>query len=291
MKPNKIKRILKKLKLINENSVKLYSTGTRDNKDIKVYKDEHTGIIFIDDYITEKKVYELGKYREDKKRISGDPSYERSIDLKRRLTNYQQFYLGKKVIDFGCGSGDFLRAVKSKSMQCCGVEIQKDYRENLKDNGINCLESLSELKNSLYDSAFAFHSVEHLNNPILFLKEIKKKLNKNGVAIIEVPHANDFLLNIIKHEAFKKFTLWSQHLILHTRLSLEIFLKEAGFSNIIIQGIQRYPLSNHLKWILENKPGGHKSIISSLDSDNLHLAYERALQKIDATDTLVAIAK
>ena len=291
MKPNKIKQILKKLKLINENSVKLYSTGTRDNKDIKVYKDEHTGIIFIDDYITEKKVYELGKYREDKKRISGDPSYERSIDLKRRLTNYQQFYLGKKVIDFACGSGDFLRAVKSKSMQCCGVEVQKDYRENLKDNGINCLESLSELKNSLYDSAFAFHSVEHLNNPILFLKEIKKKLNKNGVAIIEVPHANDFLLNIIKHEAFKKFTLWSQHLILHTRLSLEIFLKEAGFSNIIIQGIQRYPLSNHLKWILENKPGGHKSIISSLDSDNLHLAYERALQKIDATDTLVAIAK
>mgnify|MGYP001360750708 CR=1 FL=1 len=291
MKPNKIKQILKKLKLINENSVKLYSTGTRDNKDIKVYKDEHTGIIFIDDYITEKKVYELGKYREDKKRISGDPSYERSIDLKRRLTNYQQFYLGRKVIDFGYGSGDFLRAVKSKSMQCCGVEVQKDYRENLKDNGINCLESLSELKNSLYDSAFAFHSVEHLNNPILFLKEIKKKLNKNGVAIIEVPHANDFLLNIIKHEAFKKFTLWSQHLILHTRLSLEIFLKEAGFSNIIIQGIQRYPLSNHLKWILENKPGGHKSIISSLDSDNLHLAYERALQKIDATDTLVAIAK
>lgn len=291
MKSKKIKHILKKLKLISENSIKLYSIGTRDNKDIKVYKDELTGIIFIDDYITEKKIYELGKYREDKKRISGDPSYERSIDLERRLSNYSQFYLGKKIIDFGCGSGDFLRSVKGKSTECCGVEIQKDYRKYIKDNGLHCVEDLSELKNNLYDSVFAFHSVEHLNDPISSLKEIKKKLTKNGLAIIEVPHANDFLLNMIKLESFKKFTLWSQHLILHTRLSLEIFLKEAGFSNILIQGVQRYPLSNHLKWLSENKPGGHKSFISSVDSDDLHLAYERSLQKIDATDTLVAIAK
>lgn len=291
MKSNKIKQILKKLKLISENSIKLYSRGTRDNKNIKVYKDELTGIIFIDDFLTEKKVYELGKYREDKKIISGDPSYERTIDLKRRLSNYSQFYLGKKIIEFGCGSGDFLRSVTSKSDECCGVEIQKDYIDYLKDNGINCIENLSELKDNLYDSVFAFHSVEHLNDPISSLKEIKKKLNKNGVAVIEVPHANDFLLNIMKLESFKKFTLWSQHLILHTRLSLEVFLKEAGFSSILIQGVQRYPLSNHLKWLLEDKPGGHKSIISSLDSDDLHLAYEKALQKIDATDTLVAIAK
>ena len=291
MKSNKIKQILKKLKLISENSIKLYSRGTRDNKNIKVYKDELTGIIFIDDFLTEKKVYELGKYREDKKIISGDPSYERTIDLKRRLSNYSQFYLGKKIIEFGCGSGDFLRSVTSKSDEGCGVEIQKDYIDYLKDNGINCIENLSELKDNLYDSVFAFHSVEHLNDPISSLKEIKKKLNKNGVAVIEVPHANDFLLNIMKLESFKKFTLWSQHLILHTRLSLEVFLKEAGFSSILIQGVQRYPLSNHLKWLLEDKPGGHKSIISSLDSDDLHLAYEKALQKIDATDTLVAIAK
>ena len=119
---------------------------------------------------------------------------------------------------------------------------------------------------------------------------MKKKLKKGGVVIIEVPHANDFLLDILELGSFKRFTLWSQHLILHTRISLKAFLKEAGFSNILIQGVQRYPLSNHLRWIGDKKPGGHKSIISSIDSDELYEAYENSLQKLDATDTLVAIA-
>jgi hypothetical protein len=38
------------------------------------------------------------------------------------------------------------------------------------------------------------------------------------------------------------------------------------------------------------KPGGHKSILSSIDTEDLSDAYERSLQMVDATDTLVAIA-
>lgn len=64
-----------------------------------------------------------------------------------------------------------------------------------------------------------------------------------------------------------------------------------GLEEIQIEGVQRYPLSNHLNWLANGKGGGHKSPLSALDSDELLDAYQNALARIDATDTLVAIAK
>lgn len=34
-------------------------------------------------------------------------------------------------MDFGCGHGDFLRALHSKALRCVGIEIQQDLLENL----------------------------------------------------------------------------------------------------------------------------------------------------------------
>ena len=119
---------------------------------------------------------------------------------------------------------------------------------------------------------------------------MKKKIGNGGSIIIEVPHANDFLLNVLKSEAFKEHTLWSQHLILHTRTSLHRFLDYVGFKNIVIRGIQRYPLSNHLWWLTKGQPGGHKKSLAMIDDVMTKAYYESALQGIDATDTLLATA-
>ena len=112
-----------------------------------------------------------------------------------------------------------------------------------------------------------------------------------GTLIFDVPQANDFLLSVAQNEPFKQFTLWSQHLVLHTRESLKCMIEYVGFEDILIKSVQRYPLSNHLNWIINGKPGGHKSELSSLETLYLRDAYTNSLSKINATDTLVAIAK
>ena len=118
-----------------------------------------------------------------------------------------------------------------------------------------------------------------------------ERLQSCGYVLIEVPHANDFLLNYLACDEFKQFTLWSQHLVLHTRESLRKTLEFVGFKNVKIEGVQRYPLSNHLNWLANGKAGGHKSPLSSIESDVLFDAYQNALAKIDANDTLVALAE
>ena len=67
----------------------------------------------------------------------------------------------------------------------------------------------------MFDTIFSFHTLEHLPNQIEVLKNLKNYINIGGSLIIEVPHANDFLLKKLEVEEFKEFTLWSQHLILH----------------------------------------------------------------------------
>lgn len=81
-----------------------------------------------------------------------------------------------------------------------------------------------------------------------------------------------------------------QHLVLHTRESLRLFLADAGFRDIQIAGVQRYGLANHLTWLSRGEPGGHRTTLAAFETPALGEAYADALARIDATDTLVAIA-
>ena len=65
------------------------------------------------------------------------------------------------------------------------------------------------------------------------------------------------MLKKLSAKSFVNFTLWSEHLILHTKESLKCFLKKAGFNNNKIFFYQRYNLNNHIGWAIYDKGGGH----------------------------------
>lgn len=217
--------------------------------------------------------------------------YEDLMDCERRFEKYSQFIVGKNICDFGCGAGSFLRKSSSSAKYVSGIELQIDFSEALNRDGIDCFNDLQESKVT-YDSIFLFHCLEHLQDPISILKGIYSKLKPcgEGRIVIEVPHARDFLMDKLCNKSFLDFTLWSQHLILHTRHSLGAMLNDAGYKNITIEGIQRYSIANHINWLKDSRPGGHKEPLSIFETQDLREAYALALSKIDANDTLVAIA-
>ena len=286
-----MKSLLAELDIIDTEQLEIFSTRTRDQADLCVLRDTESGVIFIDGFLTEQSSYASGSYREELKKIYGARHHEINIDVSRRIKDYKQFYVGKNILDFGCGEGSFLRGIMDLASSVSGLEIQTVYIDELKNDGINCLKGFQDIGTELYDTIFCFHTLEHLDQPIQVLEKFKSYLKPGGTLIVEVPHARDFLLSALQTEDFKNFTLWSQHLILHTRDSLGRFFRAAGFENFIIQARQRYPLSNHLNWLKNKKPGGHKSILSVIDTDELSCAYEKSLQMIDATDTLIAIVQ
>ena len=272
---------LEKLGLTSKKSRFLFNNRTRDLSKVNVWRDKLSGVIYIENHYVGDDFYKVTEYNKS--------NFERECDLNRRFNKYGKFVINKKMVDFGCGTGDFLKKVSSKCEFACGVELSSGFRNKLINEKINCVENLKELEDDFFDIFVAFHVIEHLSNPLVILSEIRQKIKSGGQVLIEVPHANDFLLS--SSEEFKQFTLWSQHLVLHTRESLRRVLEYSGFKNIQIEGVQRYPLSNHLNWLINKKPGGHKSNLAILDSDSLNESYQSSLTRIDGTDTLVAYAK
>ena len=292
-----------KLKLISKLNLITLSKRTRDKK-IKVIKDLKTKIIFLEKYITTNKYYSLLKYRDDDRKVS-KKSKRKIVNVKtfsgniktpiieddyRRAVQFKKFLKNKDILDFGCGWGGFLRNVKNyKSLS--GIELRNEcinyIRKNIKK--IDISDNLNFF-NKKFDIITMFHVLEHIPYQVKTLKLLKSKLKNKGKIIIEVPHAEDFLILQEELKEFKNFTFWSEHLILHTYKSLESILLKAGFKSVNIQYYQRYNFSNHLGWFLKRKPGGH-NFYKEIVSDKLNLSYCENLKKLGQTDTLIAIAK
>ena len=204
-------------------------------------------------------------------------------DQKRRAQMFEKKLLNKKVLDFGCGNGNFLKQITKFTKKIYGVEINNSHLVKL-NNKFKIFEKLEDVPEKL-DYITLFHVLEHLPNQIEILKKIKNKLKTSGKLILEIPQANDFLLKL-KLEEFKNFTFWSEHLILHTEDSIKKILKKSGFRKIHVSFYQRYNLSNHAGWFLDRKPGGHLCH-KELFTENEKKLYNIFLTLTKMTDTMI----
>ena len=226
----------------------------RDNNDVHFFRDKITDIIYADkvDKIVDDELY---------------PKEPTEDDL-RRKDQWFNLLKGKRVLDFGCGSGTFVELMQDD----CRIS---GYDEYTGDN--------SEVLHDGYDAITMFHVLEHLREPLKVLAMLNKLLYYNGLLIIEVPHARDALFSVTE---YMKNALWSQHLIYHTRQSLKTFLYHAGFSKVEIYGYQRYDLKNHIKWMIDGRESGIPNGIIYQESTD----YKKCLYLADRTDTLIAVA-
>jgi hypothetical protein len=211
-------------------------------------------------------------------------------DNVRRAEQFRSIIANKNWIDVGTGAGAILELLSPVAAKTIAVEPQKNARDMLREGGYNVYASIEDVPDADCEVATLFHVFEHLIEPIGTLESLRSKMSPGATLIIEVPHADDVLLTFFNLEAFKEFTFWSEHLILHTRESLRRFLEKAGFEQICIMGFQRYPLANHLHWLAEGKPGGHIAW-DFLRTDSLDESYGHMLARVDKTDTLIAVGR
>ncbi len=291
-----------KLNLIKKKNFIKISNKTRD-KNIKVFKDKKSNIIFLEKYLTKIKYYSAFKekdrdaYHPSKKIFSvtkiKNKGYIKTLHLEddlRRNLNFKKYLKNKNILDFGCGYGGFLDLSKKYSNYCNGVELDKNCLKFIK-NKLKFIKVENNLNNfeKNFEVITMFHLLEHMPHQVQTLKNLKNKIKKNGKIIIEVPSAQDFLLSFDSLPEFKQFTFWSEHLILHTEVSLKKVLIKAGFKKIKIFYFQRYSLANHLGWFIERKPGGH-DFYKHIPDKKILKSYRDFLIKTKKTDTLIAIA-
>jgi len=150
-------------------------------------------------------------------------------------------------------------------------------------------ESLDEITDNSCDLIFMFHVLEHIDNPVKYLKKVKKKLSGSGNLIIEVPNVEDILVSTYKIKPHLDFYWEIAHTYYFSKITLGKVLEDAGYQYEIFP-LQRYDLSNHMYWMITGKPGG-QGHFNAVFSPTLLDEYEKNLKERFLCDTIYAIAK
>jgi SAM-dependent methyltransferase len=118
----------------------------------------------------------------------------RRITLKRKVRLIQRIAKGSAVLDFGCGTGHFLGALKQHNFTVTGIEPDPDARQMAeKLNGIQALDrdALTQLEPG-FSVITLWHVLEHLPDLNGDLNRIIRLLGKDGVLLIAVPNPSSY---------------------------------------------------------------------------------------------------
>jgi SAM-dependent methyltransferase len=168
--------------------------------------------------------YYSKNYRNDYQWVNSGPTskhIEKRVSEAKKRLNKLQSHLKKhpKVLDFGCGSGEFIELSKEMGALACGFEpgnLYSSYARDLKGLDVqNCGWENYECKEKV-DVVAAFHVFEHLTDPLKALQKAVSWLETNGLVYIEVPN----MANGLKLKGFG--SLHMAHTIGFGRYSLEL---------------------------------------------------------------------
>ena len=97
-----------------------------------------------------------------------------------------------RVLDFGCGWGDFLSAAESPGVECVGVEVHPVKIASARDRGLTILETLDDLPSDFrFDILHCDQVLEHLDDPAGVLSSLSKLAAPDMVAYLAVPNYSD----------------------------------------------------------------------------------------------------
>jgi 2-polyprenyl-3-methyl-5-hydroxy-6-metoxy-1,4-benzoquinol methylase len=221
------------------------------SKNIKIFKCKNDGLVFSKTVSKKRK-----KGKKEKKEKNLYPYHQALIQnyFYNKLTTINNYLLQTNitVLDIGSGWGDFLKILKKENIPYLGLEKDKQKLKKLKQQNLNCkAKTLSQLikEKQKFEAITCFQVIEHIKNPIPFLKQIKTLLTKKGIIIITTPNYNSPLRKI-KKQNWSVYNYPDHHLFF-TKKALKQTLIKAGFKNKNIKIKLDQPRFFNLNYILK----------------------------------------
>ena len=162
-----------------------------------------------------------------------------------------------KILDVGCSTGHFLSALKGKAKIRVGLELGKDEATFIKKNldfkvYTDPIES-ANIDEGPFDLVTALQVLEHVPDPVSFLKGVARNLKDDGLLYLELPNIDDVLLSAFDIKGYADFYYREPHVCYYSKETLKALLSKAGFEGEF-GTVQRYNFYNHVHWVLTGKP-------------------------------------
>lgn len=138
---------------------------------------------------------------------------------------------GKKLIEIGCGRGEYLSLLQETGVQACGVEYAESSVQHCLQQGLNVQQGFIDspdyaLAQAPFDAFAVLNFLEHWPEPNASLSGIARNLTEDAIGLVEVPSFD----MILSRNLFTEFI--SDHIFYFTRETLETLLRLNGFEVI-----------------------------------------------------------
>ncbi len=241
----------------------------RDRKDLKIVDCPCCGHRQLYPLLSDKEFE--SEYAEDRtvKRMLEEHDYKSDLEgMRTKFLEWTKIHVDmywnemqncQNVINLGSGYGFFEEEVNrrpERRFNILGNEIG-EIRVNNYVGGEVCtldfnVEDIPSDMQHQYDLILCMHVLEHMNQPVEYLKKVKGLLKKEAKIIVEVPNLNSFLCELSKE--YKEFFYLYEHVSYFTSNTLAKVFALAGYNNIKTYTKEIYSIENHINWIRTGLP-------------------------------------
>lgn len=146
---------------------------------------------------------------------------------KHWIFSYMKGYKKGNYLEIGPGYCNLLKTFKNHGWKCQGLELQPW----IKDKGI--VHKFNKIKKGKRDVLVIHDVLEHVIDPVTFLKRFSKFQKKTGKVFLAYPNSDSFKAKLLK-------TKWLMieplgHLNFFSKKSTKIMLEKCGYETLVIK--------------------------------------------------------
>lgn len=112
-----------------------------------------------------------------------------NIVNRNRILNIEKYTKKGRILDIGCGLGDFLDVARLEGWKSYGVEVSKFSanfaKKRFKVNVFNGTLKKARFKTGFFNAITMIEVIEHLEDPLSELKECNRIMEKGGIIVIQ----------------------------------------------------------------------------------------------------------
>lgn len=134
---------------------------------------------------------------------------------------FKEYNLNNKILDLGCGNGDFTEEIEKLGFNVIGADINPP--KGKKYITMDIQHEIYPFNDNTFDIIFSKSVIEHLRNPEKMVDEVYRILKPGGIFICMTPSW--------KHSYREQFYIDHTHYTPFTRYSLKTICELSGFKS------------------------------------------------------------
>jgi 2-polyprenyl-3-methyl-5-hydroxy-6-metoxy-1,4-benzoquinol methylase len=181
---------------------------------------------------------------------------------------------GRKLLDVGCGNGQFLAKMRDLGWEVIGVEPDiMAVRVARESFGLNVHEGMingADFPSDTFDAITMNHVIEHVLDPIGLFRECHRVLKSGGKLVVNTPNIESFGA----HHFGNIWVHWDppRHIHLFSLQALNTCVERTG-----LKALKLRTTSNHARWVWQTSRLNYRNgtlLNGSSESSGLLLRLE-----------------